>query len=202
MLVSTVQLEYCLDKAREFSDYYVQDYLGTDDPKRYIENLKDICEKHLNVRITQLIIQVAERGSPVKGAFLALEQGEYVICVARDLNPCWQRFVFCKELFHVVMDRAECRDMNVAAHVEAFTVEFPPGNENATAPSIAVQCELLTEIAAMEFMFPYTCRRQELVGPISGNFLAIAEKYMVPRVHVEKYMSQTYMTALQTFCDN
>jgi hypothetical protein len=52
----------------------------------------------------------------------------------------------------------------------------------------------------MEFMFSYKRRLAELQGPLAGDFLALAEKYKVPKVHVEKYLSDPWMEAFKRFC--
>jgi hypothetical protein len=58
---------------------------------------------------------------------------------------------------------------------------------------------MVAEIAAMEFLFPYDCRLKELTGPLNGKYLEIATKYRIPRVHVERYMSDDYMTNLKEY---
>lgn len=199
MRVNQEQLEYCLEKVGEVVDFY-NGYIASDDPKRSVNYLHDICERHLGLTVRRLELEIPERGSAVKAAFILTKTGAYDICVARNLNHCWSRFVFCKELFHVVMDREESRNMDIPKHVEAFTVPFPGGEDNAPEPTIAVQSEFLAEIAAMEFLFPYRRRVEELNGPNKTDSMAIAEKYKVPLVYVEKYTSKPFMDALGQFC--
>jgi hypothetical protein len=144
MLIDTNHLEFCISKAQEFGQYYEDGhYLGGDDPRRYIQYLHDICQKYLSCQINLLALEVPAFGSAVNGAFIMTSDNHYDICVARDLNYCWRRFVFCKEMFHVVLDRPESRDMHIAQHVQAWTVAFPSSEKLG---SIAVQSEVLAEL--------------------------------------------------------
>ena len=61
----------------------------------------------------------------------------------------------------------------------------------------------MTEIAAMEFLFPYEQRKIELAKNRKNNtkkfYYEIAKKYKVPRLHVENYLSREYMEDIGSF---
>lgn len=192
MYIPQDQLRSCLEKVDEIAAYYMATYIGADDPVRSIDNLKLACETYLNVRITLFEGDTHRDETAVWGAFIKKPDG-YDIVISQGHNYCWRRFVTCKELFHVVLDKEEYRNMDIEAHVNEVTVTFP---DHHSRPGVPVMAEMLAEISAMEFLFPYRRRQQALVGQHKDNFLAIAEMHKVPQVHVEKYLSPSYMEAL------
>lgn len=196
MKLSAEELQFCIEKSKEIAEQYKLICISGDDPQRSTDYLRECCQQYLKVKIEEQCIDTDKENSAVLGAFIRHGDGVYTICYAGWLNYCWKRFTVCKELFHVILDREEYRNMDLEAHIMEVTVAFP---DHDSDPSPSVRSELLAEIAAMEFMFPYAARVQELNGPHKGNSLAIAEKYKVPQVHVEKYLSDSHMEALKGY---
>jgi hypothetical protein len=194
--ISTDELQFCLEKAKEISEQYKLISIASDDPQRSADYLRDCCQQYLKIKIEVQRIDIDRNSSAVLGAFFKNGDGTYTICYASGLNYCWMRYTVCKELFHVILDREEYRNMDLEAHITEVTVAFP---DRESEPSASVRSEVLAEIAAMEFMFPYAERVQELNGPHKDNCLAIAEKYKVPQVYVERYLSESYMDALKEY---
>jgi hypothetical protein len=200
MVVAEERLSACLERVEEILEHYKLVHIQGNDVRRYADCLADTCSQYLGKKLRLLVIELSAVGSPVKGMLVVTGDG-YDVCVARELNYCWQRFVWCKELFQLILDHESVRNMDLNGHVEACTVAFPSVDEsNVASPS--VESEFLAEIAAMEFLFPYKRRLEELDGPLAGQYLAIAEKYKAPQVYVEKYLSQTYMENLRDYYDN
>lgn len=192
MLLTHTELEHCLGKATEIAEQYRLYSIASDDPQRSVDNLMATCKSYLKVNLKLLEIEVDRKDSAIWGACIKTEDG-FDICYGKGHNNCWRRFIVCKEVFHVVLDCEAYRNMDLEGHIEEVTVAFPDLNSKPGAP---VKVELLAELAAMEFLFPYACRLLELDGPHKDNFFAIADKYKVPQVHVEKYLSKQYMDAL------
>src|SRR5258708_33972529 len=106
MQISIKHLSYCLDKANEIADQFTLVYLDANNPERSIENLHETCEKYLNVKIITTELDIDKDNSAVWGMFVRYSD-HFEIIIAQGLNYCWRRFVFCKELFHVVLDDEE-----------------------------------------------------------------------------------------------
>jgi hypothetical protein len=198
MIIEEADLDYCLDKAREIAEQYKLYNIAGDDPLRAVDKLTKICRTYLEKNIQVWELEINKDDSPVLGsAILLKEENSYDICHVAGLNYCWQRFVTCKELFHAILDEEKYRKMNISEHVDEVTVAFP---EIDSTPGDSVIAEALAEIAAMEFLFPYECREREIAAR-DGNIdcRAVAERFKVPLVFVEKYLSQPYMEALGQF---
>lgn len=185
---------FCLSKAKEITEQYNLYALHPRD-LRSIDDLEWICIEYLNkqVEIYDLPIEAADR--VVRGLFVATQSGTYLIFRIAELGDRERRFVTCKELFHAILDSEDCRNMDLVSHLEESQTSFSIEDSN---PNSAVKMEMLAEIAAMEFLFPYKCRVEELANGIgNGDFFAdIARKYGVPQIYVEAYLSDTYMAEI------
>lgn len=188
------EIKYCLKKVEEIVEQYKLYHLAADDPQRSTDNLLNTCESYLQTKILLKELEIQKSDSAVLGGYLNVAPKDgapyFEICFVQGLNYCWKRFVICKELFHVILDKEDYRNMDIGGHIEEVTTAFPDP-ESTPANSVAV--ELFAEISAMEFLFPYDCRIQELRGELCGNFFAIADKYKVPQVLVEKYLGKAWM---------
>lgn len=202
MNISQSELEYCFDKVAHITQFYLLEHLASDDPERDVEHLIQTCNKYLNGNIRVLVMDdMRQDNSPILGAYIAKVDGAD-ICLIQGLNHCWTRFVTCKEVFHVVLDKEEYRNMSISEHVDEVTVAFP--DSDASTPGAPVLAEKLAEIAAMEFLIPYKQRIVE-IGAANGegvNHTLIAAKYKVPRVLVETYFSSSYMESLAKYSPN
>lgn len=157
-----------------------------------IDVFSDYCRSVAKLEIYQHEHTQAD-GIP-KGLVLIC-QNSYEIWILSGLNFCWGRFVLCKELFHVMIDVKDNEKLfangDIENHIDQYLVEEINIDPKTTSPN-NVQAELLAEIAAMEFMFPYTHR----VSQKGKQSSEIAENYKLPKALVEKYMSDSFMHAL------
>jgi hypothetical protein len=192
------EVQRCISKADEITAHYKLNALAADSPERSVDYLKLSCEAYLGVKITIKVMEIDAEHSPVLGAYFALaEKGHYDVCVVRGLEHAHERFVLCKELFHVILDDPDHYNLDLAAHIEEVTLAFPIQD---SSPGAAVRIEILSEVSAMEFLFPYEERFKELNGPLCGNYREIADKYKLPQVHIERYLSDKFMEELKPFC--
>jgi Zn-dependent peptidase ImmA (M78 family) len=187
-------LRFCLDKASELSELYHMHVLGTPHSKKSIDDLVWVCTTYLQKNITLQELDASVTRKSINGFYVSYGTS-YKIVLHSGMNLCWRRFVLCKELFHVLIDAEPYRSMDISAHVEEVTSTFPVLESKPGQPAIS---EMMAEIAAMEFMFPYANRLQELANtPIA--YIGIAEKYKIPQVFVEQYLSESYMQYLGAF---
>lgn len=109
---------------------------------------------------------------------------------ANSLNPCWERFVRCKELCHLLLDEEDYYMSSPTELVNELLEVVVPGYE----PSKAVMSENLAELAAVELLFPMAMR---------GNFVdaitnegwtntRVAKVFRVPTLHIERALSASY----------
>ena len=198
MKIKPQELSYCFDKTAEITEQYVSAHIGSDDPQKSVNNFISTCEKYLCVKIRKRRSIISSEKKAIWGVCIDRTNGDFDVYFANNLNECWERFVVCKEVFHVVLARDEYRNMDIFDHIEAQLSAELPGEH---APGLSNVAETLSEIAAMEFLLPYQ-RRTELIHNASGeiNYQAIAERYKVPRVFVEKYMSDALMKFVSPYC--
>jgi hypothetical protein len=199
MKVLVEEIKYCLGKAKEITEQYQLYHIAADDPQRSVDNLLKTCEEFLKTKINRKELEIQKDDSSVLGAYFNVKNVDeecFEICYVQGLNYCWKRYVTCKELFHVILDKEEYRNMDIGSHIEQVTTAFP---DSEAEPDNSVAVELFAEISAMEFLFPYKSRVEELKGPLNGNFYAIADKYKAPQVLVEKYLSNAWMDFLAPF---
>jgi Zn-dependent peptidase ImmA (M78 family) len=191
MHVSLFHLQRALDKVEAIFGYYRIEHIGWDDPKRSIDHLKVTVEKFLEKKVQLVLLPLNRDQTPVHGAFIMKSETEFDIVYVDGLSPEWKRFVICKELFHVILDREDYRSIDLSEHIDAMISAFPIDGAD---PEFPVLAEFLAEIAAMEFLLPYAARYRELEA---GTPLAdVATKYGVPLLFVERYMSSAWLDNL------
>lgn len=191
MLIKTNDLEFSLRKAKTTSEAYNLRFLDRNNTIRSIDNLVNLVKSEENKPIDILLMDLTHSGQAVRSLYVAYDN-KYDIILLEGQNPCWNRFTLCKELFHVLLDADEYRNINVDSQVDEVMNTF---YVNDSEPNQSATSEKLAEIAAMEFLFPYTSRKIELQSDVL-EFRQIAEKYKIPQVLVEQYLSTSYIEAL------
>lgn len=194
MHVGKKDLNHCLRKAAEIAEQYRLDNIASDDPQRNLESFVETVRRLLGVDVRLLQLQIDKDDSAVYSACVMYEDKHCDVLFVDGLNTCWRRYVVCKELFHIIIDLPEYRNMDIEQHVQELTVAFP---DDDSSPEKAAVAEFIAEIAAMEFLFPYQRRQQELERAKGvPDYLAIARKYRVPVLFVDRYLSPEWMRAL------
>lgn len=165
--------------------------------------------KH-NVRAVDALVEIASdvAGRPVGVHYLDEDAGARHIkgmCVIRadrcdvvilnGLNTCWHRFVLCKELFHAFLDCDEYRNMDLEQHLENIFSLFQVDPEDSDK---SIHAEIIAELAAMEFLFPYRAR---VACMEAGRSLEeMAHQYRVPLQILSRCLAAKNMEALAPFC--
>lgn len=187
----------CLEKATEIVEQYRIYALHPRD-LRSLDDLQWILATYLERAVDIFDLRIpTDDNRVVRGMFVAKKDGSYMIFRLADLGDRERRFVTCKEMFHVILDSEKCRNMDIIGHLEAAQVSF---SIDDSSPDDAVKLEVLAEIGAMEFLFPYSKRLEELAADADNpDFGRIAAHYGVPQVYVEQYLSDHYMAELGAF---
>jgi Zn-dependent peptidase ImmA (M78 family) len=192
MQIEKKELQYCIKRALEISEVYRLRFIGGCAFPLSVDNLVDLVQSHENKSVSINLIELSYDSEEVRGFYLAFES-EYKIFLLEGQNRCWIRFVQSKELFHVLLDNDEYRNINLEDLIDDTSNSFQTDDAVPDKPAVS---EMLAEIAAMQFLFPYS-DRLELLNNNNVNYLQIAQTYKVPQVLVERYMSPSYMDALK-----
>lgn len=197
MYVNEIYLRDSIRSAKDIAHQYQLTFLGADDPQRHVDNLLSLYSGYLAKPVPNIYeaADIEHDESAVYSMAVMLNEEDLDIVLVKGLNHCWRRFATAKEVFHAVLDREEFQSLDLGTLVEQVLTEFPNHDHPATA---AVQAEFLAEVATMEFLFPYAARLKELERGIL-DFHSIALRYRIPRVKVERYLSQEYMNNLRPF---
>lgn len=195
MHLSIKNVQDCLHAARNLQEQYRLYVLAGDRPDKSMDDLIWVFREYLDCELEINLLEEPVANQSVFGHYLKLE-AKCVINVQPRLELPMTRFVTVKELFHVVLDEEACRIIKIEEHLAEVFATFPVPD---STPGFNVVSEILAEIAAMEFMFPYARRREELARADNPDFGAIAEKYGIPQALVEQYMGQDYMDQLGAF---
>ncbi len=97
--------------------------------------------------------------------------------------------VICKEIFHIVFDGPNVRNMDIAGHVQDVVAVIP---EEEVADSVII--EFAAYAAAMEFLFPHAERVKHSVA--KTPFVQLAQMYALPIDMVDIYMSEKMLEIL------
>ncbi len=194
MIISNEDAAFCIEEARQITEQYKLYVLNSGGCKKSVDDLEWLITQYCNkvVRVQDLNLPAEELS--VRGAYVAWADGSYDIFLLAELSDRERRFVKCKELFHVVMDQPHCRSMEIYRHVEATNASIALPESKPNQP---VAWEWLAEIAAMEFLFPYSAREAVLEASNDApDYPEIAAMYGVPQVMVELYLGETMMVEL------
>lgn len=196
MLIPQERLVFCFAKAKEVSDSYKLLFpTGGEHTLKSVSTLIRAIEPTLAGGLEILEIDELYSVSDARGFFLVDAKGNYKIIHLKGQNLCWERLVICKELFHVMLDSEESRNICIASHLDEFMSSYP---NREIVPNKAVVSEWQAELAAMEFLFPF---KDRFIITSKQDFVSsdIAARYRIPKVMVERYLSSEYMNNLRKF---
>lgn len=175
----------CLRRVMEVSDLYEMYVRGDSKAtRRSVDDLWWLCGQHLGKTIEIVYASIPEDGTSIKAGCLALGDGSYLIGLVEGMTDEDERFVLCKELFHVLFDHEGIRNIDLATHLAEYASLFQVPNSEGE-PGCSVAWENLAEIAAMEFLFPYDQRVASVDGGTTLDYGRLATRYGIPRYYVE-----------------
>lgn len=193
MTVDSQMVANAIAHARSVSGYYAQLPVQFSGGKKTPDGLRIICKDYIRKSVEIFVIE--KTPNSVRALYMAREEG-YAVFVLSNQDRIWRDFAACKELFHVILDdpdAEDCRTIKLFDHVEELVKTLIPFNGHPTPTAVS---EFLAELAAMEFLFPYSERMSILAGG-DVNCAVIANQYNLPLVLVERYLSDGFMQGLQ-----
>lgn len=161
-----------------------------DDP-RSVEDFLLYCQSVAKIEVNDHPNHT-HTGALPRGMFIPFDDGHYEIVILPGQKYCWKRFVLCKELFHVLLDVNDKQKIFINRDVDSHIEQYMDKSNGLPNTPQNVQAETLAEIAAMEFLFPYAHRLQQLDTPSE----TLAHRYKIPKALVEKYILKHYMDGL------
>ncbi|PBJ83743.1 hypothetical protein CMZ84_04440 [Lysobacteraceae bacterium NML93-0399] len=182
MVFEEDDISYCLSKARDIGDQYELYVLHGKEFPRSVDDLLWICGEYLGKKIFVEYVDIPAEGSSVSATYWANSDGSYRIGLLTGMSKDEEKFVLCKELFHVIFDDEGRRSMDLSTHLEDCTTAY---TVNGGPPRCAVAWETLAEIAAIEFYFPFEQREKCLDGGTVVDFARLAVRFEIPRYYVE-----------------
>lgn len=158
------------------------------------DKLLDISRIELGYEICIEEVENSANINMIKG-MVVFAENKSMILLNSQLNNCMKRMVLCKEIFHILIENPEFESINLDHQLSEVLIQLPTMGEG-TAPNFA-QDKWLAEYAAMEFLFPLDDRllimNQCAANGEEIDYADIAEKYKVPRLLVEQYLSDEYV---------
>jgi Zn-dependent peptidase ImmA (M78 family) len=105
-----------------------------------------------------------------------------------SLNTCWKRFVVCKELSHLLLDRSDSYTNDPVSLVQGLINSLPVIN-----PSDDLLSEHVSITASVELLLPW-CLRAELerMAKEGQSHLQIAQACRVPQKLITLMLSSNY----------
>jgi hypothetical protein len=122
----------------------------------------------------------------------------YAIFIARGMPDDVLRWYRCKELFHVVLIHGDFQMKDIIEHLNNMMVRSAPESADLDLGHATV-CETLAEIAAGEFLIPFSDRVTARKADGNIDFPSLAETYAVPQWEIEYRCSDAYMGVLAPF---
>ncbi|HFJ9785492.1 TPA: ImmA/IrrE family metallo-endopeptidase [Stenotrophomonas maltophilia] len=172
----------CLERVLDIVELYELYVLNGKQDFRSVDDLHWICTEYLGKKILVEYVDIPVDGSSIKATFLAQADGSYWIGLLSGMSDEEERFVFCKELFHVIFDEEGRRSLDLASHLEEYTSNIAL---DEGVPNCAAAWETLAEIAATEFLFPHARRVQATASGSTADYGRLATRFGIPRFHVE-----------------
>ena len=127
---------------------------------------------------------------------LVRQHGSHVIVTGRDLNRCWERIVYVKELMHLFDD--EAGKASSVYDFDSLLSEF--ASPVPTDRSHQMTSEIVALWRALALLCPENQRRQfaaERTELKVGDY-EIALRLRIPEYHVPRLFSSTFDSILQT----
>lgn len=191
MNLAIEDVRQCLALAKELSEQYrVNAHCPRDE--RSVDDLLWLVRTYCEKQVAYNEVQLSAEDFDVKGLCLTYKDGHYEVFTLAELNDRERRLVASKELFHVVLDCEAKHNMDLLEHVQETQTSFKL-DDSDPSPSVAV--EVLAEIAALEFLFPYEERKAIVAaaGSLPIDHPLVARRFGIPQHVVEMYLTPQMM---------
>jgi len=182
MNISALHLQSCLNRVAEVTALFQKMFPDAHPDFKSVDKLAQTIKAYCGVQNLRLLEALPKDIGAAQGMIIRKDFKDYVILTVSGLPGDLERYVTCKELFHIVLDDAEYVDMDIATHIDGMLPAFRIDDHR---PPASVAAEYLGEIAAMEFLYPRARRLEDVQANVS--FADSAKRFGVPENVVKFY---------------
>lgn len=196
MQFTPVHVKNCLDTAQNLREVYFHSHYNPSHSFISVNALLKIVKNTYKKNVTVSFLNDSHEDHYLYSFLHANVDGSYHICLLSKMSNCWNRFALCKELFHVILDEEGARNISLVEHLQDFKAAIRDDNFSGRESS---KIEILTEFAAMQFLFPFA-KREVFLSEVNSRIEAgeqkklvmidIARRLRMPRLLVEEYLDQ------------
>lgn len=196
MQLTPIHIKKCLDTAQSLREVYFHSHFKPDHTHISVNALLHIVQNTYNKNVTLSFHNDSHKEHYLYSFLHVNNDGSYHICLMSEMSNCWNRFALCKELFHVILDEESARNTSLIEHLRDFRAAIKDTNNSGRESS---KSEILTEFAAMQFLFPFSKRLlclEEIDTRVTAGEskrdvqLDIAKRLRIPRLLTEDYLEQ------------
>jgi hypothetical protein len=191
--VYTTKLESTFRKVRDIQDFiktYGRAPLSTEVS---VEDIQWAIEEKYGLKITLELIDFP--GVHIRGMMERYQSGQANVFVRKNqasdvvVNGYWHRFIAVKEMAHLAIDEKEDWSVDGAETIEDLIDEHEM--DRGSPPRDGIQSEVLAEIAAIELLYPWEYRQNDID---SGKTpLELSNIHKVPLYVVQRALSANHM---------
>lgn len=185
------KIKGALDTSQSLRETYFS-YYHNGKPFISVNDLLLLVRKAQEKKITLSFLDDDGKDHSMRSFVHVDADGSFEICLLSGMSNCWNRFALCKELFHVVLDSEDARNPSLPSHLSDFRSSIMDGAIEGKESS---KSEILTEFAAMQFLFPYARRldclkeiERRSAEPLKVVYEEFAIRYRIPRLLIEDYL--------------
>lgn len=166
------------------------EYLRTPDAFNLPVNLSivtDIVRNRLEIDIEHRKANWDDNN--IKGCLLRYTD-KAIIYTSDNLNTCWERFVYCKELCHLVLDDESWFTKDPSQLVEDLISDRIFSDDDGPSPDVL--SENMTIIGAIEILFPFSIRGQfrDMQEQKEKTAYEMATILRIPQTYLEVALSR------------
>lgn len=152
--------------------------------------------KHLSLKDIEITVMDISTSSKLISGYIQRLDNQIKIGVRENLNPCWTRFVTCKELSHILMGHnGDGITTNPKELINGLYSQMLFGKSDQ------LDHEYLAQICAIELMMPYEISQALLEDDV---ILAteIAQKFKVPLGFMQSYKDKDVLKMRRSVYDS
>lgn len=155
-----------------------------DTPIQIDDNFVIKVAKHLTLTGVKIRVVDVRTVNKILFGYIRVYENKVDIGVKENLNPCWTRFVTCKEISHLLIgNNGNGVTNDPKMLINGFYSKLLRGNDDA------MDHEHLAMLCAAEIMMPYEIS-QPLLKDKDTTSIAIAQKFKIPLFIVQVYRGE------------
>jgi hypothetical protein len=198
MLIDTHFLQYCAEKAREVGEHYSLYCLNGKAFPRSVGDLADIVGQYCEKKLLFREVPISSKNNIVRGFYIR-RGDEFHIYTLEGIPEPYLRFIQCKETFHALLENELFVTGDLVELIQNMMLRASPESADLNLGH-QTTAETLAEIAAAEFLFPYSGRKADKTRLSNGFDIAnLADHYGVPTFVISRYLTDGMIKVLEPF---